>query len=62
VEQPTYCELPLSRRGGIPANRAEARPWQAKTNSKVQIVEFPKRIEKQCGQYPAILKNEYLSF
>ena len=45
-----------------PGEQGEACPKQSKTISKVKTVEFPKRIEKQCGQYPAILKNVYLSF
>lgn len=44
-----------------PGEPGEACPKQTKTCSKVKTVEFPKRIEKQCGQYPAILKNAYLS-
>jgi len=46
----------------VPGEPGEACPKQSKTISKVKTVEFPKRIEKQCGQYPAILKNAYLSF
>jgi len=42
LKWPSYFELPLSRVSVSPANRGAACPWQAKTCSKVQIVEFPK--------------------